>query len=86
MEAASLIEDLIKALRASGYAHEAGELQELLNQLLCGSLTERREAARTISDRCHIKWYGDLDLDVPGRSSYPLWNHLSRVKDALSAL
>jgi hypothetical protein len=86
MEAVPLIEDLIKAMRLAGYAREADELQELLGKLIGGSPGERQEAAHTIAANCHIKYYGDLNLDMPGEGSYPLWNHLSRVKDALSAL
>ena len=86
MEAVPLIEDLIKAMRLAGCAREAAELQELLDKLIGGSPGERQEAARAIAANCHIKCYGDLNLDMPGEGSYPLWNHLSRVKDALSAL
>lgn len=81
-----MIEELIKAMRLAGCAREADELQELLCKLVGGSPAERHEAARSISANCHVKYYGDLNLDMPGGGSYPLWNHLSRVKDALAAL
>lgn len=86
MEAVPLIEGLIKAMRVAGYTREPNELQELLDKLIGGSPVERQEAAHIIAANCHIKYYGDLNLDMPGEGSYPLWNYLSRVRDALSDL
>jgi len=85
MEAIPLIRELIAAMRHGGFESHANELQRLLDELLGGSAQEQRHAAQTISANCHVKCYGDLNIHVPGNGSYPLWTHLSRIKDALAA-
>ena len=86
MEAIRLIEELIQAMRRDGYADQSNELQELLNRLVRGSDEERTGAAKAISANCHLKCYGDLNVEMPGSGSGPLWNHLSKIQKALAAL
>ena len=86
MEAIRLIEELIQAMRRDGYADQSNELQELLNRLVRGSDEERTGAAKAISANCHLKYYGDLNVEMPGSGSDPLWNHLSKIQKALAAL
>ena len=85
MEAIPLIKELIVAMRRDGFEHHANELQRLLDCFIGGSQKERKQAAQTISANCHVKCYGDLNLHISGNGSYPLWIHLSRIKDAPAA-
>lgn len=85
MEAIPLIKELIVAMQRDGFERQASELQTLLDNFLSGSPQERKHAAQTIAANCHVKCYGDFNLHFSGNGSYPLWAHLSRIKDALSA-
>ena len=72
-------------MRRDGYPDLADDLKDLLEALVNGSSEQKKVAAKTISANCHVKYYGDLNLDVAGSGSYPLWSLLGRIKEGLSA-
>jgi hypothetical protein len=80
MEIAKLrerIERTTSILRASGFKPEAEELDQLFAQLE-QSKPNADDAASEIRKRCHIKWFGDLNVQGVGDKEW--LNLLDEVK------
>lgn len=77
--------ELIDVLTVSGFQKEASDIEGFMRQLESPSAQDRESAANSIAARCHIKSYGDLNLNVRRTGKYPDLELLSEVKAALAS-
>jgi len=80
-----LLTELMAALSAAGMHADAEEIRRFAQQLDSASQLERKAAARHISDRCHVKWYGDCNLPVKREGDYADLNFLAAVRAAVQS-
>ncbi len=66
---------LCDLLKRSGYEDEADEIQALVDIVLDpnSSDSQRNEAIKNLTMRCHPKWLGDFFIDG---MTYPQWTDL----------
>lgn len=79
-----LLEELCEALTTLGLKSDAEDIARFTEQLQSGSTLERKAAAKHIHDRCHVKWYGDLNLPIQRAGDYPVYVFLDELRKALS--
>jgi len=80
-----LLQELIDALTKIGLHSDAEDIARFQSQLKSSSSNERRAAAKHISDRCHIKWYGDINLPVKRPGDYPDLVFLDELRQAVKS-
>lgn len=80
-----LLHELVDALEALGMHEDATDVEQLTQQLGSPVLEERQVAAEQIARRCHVKWFGDLNLPVSRREPYGVWKFLDEVRSAVRA-
>lgn len=83
--AESLLRELANALSALGMTSDADEIMRFKDQLGSSVFTERQAAAKHISDRCHVKWYGNLNLPIQRPGRHPVYVFLDEVRNAVAA-
>jgi len=79
----SLLQELCAALVDLGLASDAEDIARFTAQLGSESALERRAAAKHIYDRCHVKWYGDLNLPIQRAGDYPVYVFLDELRKAV---
>lgn len=79
-----LLKELSEALTALDLKSDAEDVARFTEQLQSGSTLERRAAAEHLCDRCHVKWYGDLNLPVQRKGNYPVYVFLDELRKAVS--
>jgi len=80
-----LLSQLKDALRELELHDDVLKLERWSSQLKSNSQLEREAAAQHIVDRCHVRWWGDLNLQVPGEGDYPVYTFLDQVRAAVIA-
>ena len=80
-----LLNQLRDALKDLELHDDVAKLERWSSQLRSNSQLEREAAAQHIVDRCHVRWWGDLNLQVPGEGDYPVYTVLDQVREAVIA-
>ncbi|MBO1257093.1 hypothetical protein J3L16_15520 [Alteromonas sp. 5E99-2] len=78
-----LINELLEALTALNMQSEAQKIIEFKEQLDSDSQLERIAASKQFVQRCHVKWYGDLNLPIDRKSDYPVYVFLDELRKAV---
>ena len=81
----ALLTQLRDALLKLELRQEAEKVERWSEQMESESGLERAAAVRQVERHCHVKAWGDLNLDVPGTGSYPVFQFLDRVRKAVKA-
>jgi len=79
----SLLQELCAALAALGLTSDVEDIARFAAQLGSKSVFERGTAAKHISDRCHVKWYGELNLPIDRPGDYPVYDFLAELRKAV---
>ena len=78
-----LINELTDALSSLGMNSDADDIKRFKLQLMSKSSLERKAAAKHIDDRCHVKWYSDMNLPVKRKGDYPVYVFLDELRTAV---
>lgn len=79
-----LLKELSEALTALDLKSDAEDVARFTEQLQSGSTLERKAAVKHLCDRCHVKWYGDLNLPIQREGNYPVYVFLDELRRAVS--
>ena len=77
-----LSSELQRALLEIGLPEEVAKLQRWIEQIRSASALEREAAVKLIEGHCHVKAWGDLNLNVSGEGGYPVYEFLDRFRRA----
>ena len=80
-----LLRELKEALAEIGLHDDVECFRLSEKQLASNDYSARSSAAKKITDRCHPKWLGDLNLNVQGSGSYPVYEFFDRLIDAVQS-
>lgn len=78
----ALLDELAAAFLRGGYTEEAAKVKQHRADLSTGSQLDRIAAVEAISACCHVKSWGDLNLDVVGPGTDPVLSFLAKLKAA----
>lgn len=78
---AGLGADITTLLRSAGHLVAADDLGCLLEQLDSADGAKRIAAAQEIQKRCHVRWLGDLAVDIETLGAW--WGKLESLADAV---
>jgi hypothetical protein len=77
-----LFSELQRALLDIDLPEEAAKVSRWAEQIRSGSRLEKEAAVKQIEGHCHVKVWGDLNLNVVGHGDDPVYEFLDRVRKA----